>query len=46
MENTNAKFYHAKGLAYQAEAEMMARSQELPFEEEEEKVKSAIAYFD
>ena len=35
LENTNAKFYHAKGLAFQAQAEQLARSQEFAFDEEE-----------
>ena len=37
--------YHAKGLAFQAQAEMLARSQEFAFEEEENMIDAAIEYF-
>ena len=45
LENANAKLYHAKGLAFQAQAEALARSQEFAFEEEENRIAQAIAYF-
>ena len=45
LENNNAKFHHAKGLAFQAQAEEFARSQEFAFEEEEEMINRAIAFF-
>ena len=44
-EDRNAKFYHAKGLAFQAEAEKIARSPEPDFELEADKINSAIIFF-
>lgn len=44
-EDRNAKFYHAKGLAYQAEAEAIARSKHHSLDLEEEKIENAIRFF-
>ena len=45
LEDRNAKFYHAKGLAYQAEAELEARKAEPDYENEADKINSAILFF-
>ena len=45
QEDRNAKFYHAKGLAYQAEAELEARKPEPDYENEADKINSAILFF-
>ena len=44
-EERNAKFYHAKGLAYQAEAELEARKPEPDLENEQDKIQRAIIFF-
>ena len=44
-EDRNAKFYHAKGLAYQAEAEKIAREPEPDRDLEAAKINNAIYYF-
>ena len=44
-EDRNAKFYHAKGLAYQAEAEKIARQPEPDTELEADKINQAITFF-
>ena len=45
-EDRNSKFYHAKGLAYQAEAEKIAREPEPDRDLENEKINNAIYYFE
>ena len=44
-EDRNAKFYHAKGLAFQAEAEKIARSEEPDAEREAGLINQAIDFF-
>ena len=44
-ERLNAKYYHAKGLAFQAEVESMQKDPDHSIEEVEEKTNSAIAFF-
>lgn len=44
-EDRNAKFYHAKGLAYQAEAEAIAKSKNHDRMDEEDKIEHAIVFF-
>ena len=46
IEERNAKFYHAKGLAYQAEAELEARKSDPDLDLEQEKIQSAIMFFE
>ena len=45
LEDQNAKFYHAKGLTYQAEAELEAQKQQPDNEFVADKVNSAIIFF-
>ena len=44
-ERMNAKYYHAKGLAFQAEVEDMQKKPDHSVEEAEEKINSSIAFF-